>query len=131
MEGNQPSLVMILAVSCRILEFESRFPELVPRDRYCKAWTHADSLPNCEEVVLSFYSFISYSLYNDYKTPLFISNVMMKNKPQDLMVLLANSLHSSKNCFLGSLGKEQTILMAILLIQKTAFLNHFFLLCFL
>ena len=37
----------------RILEFESIFPDLVPKD-LAKTWTHADSLPNCKEIIFIF-----------------------------------------------------------------------------
>ena len=37
----------------RILEFESIFPDLMPKD-LSKTWTHADSLPNCKEIIFIF-----------------------------------------------------------------------------
>ena len=37
----------------RILEFESIFPDLVPKD-LAKTWTHADSLSNCKEIIFIF-----------------------------------------------------------------------------
>ena len=37
----------------RILEFGSILPDLVPKD-LSKTWTHADSLPNCKEIIFIF-----------------------------------------------------------------------------
>ena len=37
----------------RILEFESIFPDLAPKD-LAKTWTHADSLSNCKEIIFIF-----------------------------------------------------------------------------
>lgn len=46
---------------------------MVSRNLCSKTWTHADSSPNCEEVILSFYTFMSYPLYNDYTTFILLS----------------------------------------------------------